>query len=763
MKDHSNFDSLAVPTPPYARLAMAKTESKKPSEQYGDDELAALEAQYYAGSPQKTPESPEEQKAEGEPAIEAAAEDAKNAIQEEAPVNAEDEANKSTAQQRIDAQAEVFKAQYNEVRPAKRAGDAKLDAEFSGTGRKLETLEEEHDSTEAALRRMKAEGEGDTPEAKNMEKRLEEYSAAIVKKDEITPPSSAPHKAITMDDKHAMPFDIEQQVKSDIAQQKAAVKAAERRAARAKPAPAEVPQPAPAEEPIVPEPVIAEHVTEKPADEGVTPPETVTDPSIEEEPVVLLPVTPQEAPVSEEEPIVLGPVIPAKPTEQPVQEAPQPSGTSEAEMQAEAARRRREEINAKSAATRAKNKAAAIVREERAQEERAQQEVFGQEMLEQEDARLAKEGREKLPRPDRGGTIFKVKEGLRYVVEKTDAKPYLDTLMPRWKAFFTRTLVSANAFFQSRAQGNLDIAKEKIEEFTDKLEDAGPLAKAYYRARLRTWQEHATRMEARTDKWNGRRQRRVEGHNDIQRQMIDRYNLELEPHKELVRDFSMRLETQQKTRDTLAKKRDEAVQKLAEVAALGKKGGHLPSGYRAEKAVATIREQIKDMDRRIKETDKAADRFRGRLAASQAGVDKWELKKKVAAQFMEFPELKGMKRPDRGPEVAVPGVGSIDTTVTPRASRTESASGTPETDPATRTWEPVKFVEAWNNLGLERIDDAAGFIEYVRHERMRLRASGDPTAKQLLDFVGPYISRGSSPKVDAKKLKKDQTFFLNNA
>lgn len=389
----------------------------------------------------------------------------------------------------------------------------------------------------------------------------------------------------------------------------------------------------------------------------------------------------------------------------------------------------------------------------------------GEQMYNEEEAHgeaLQEQAERSIPRPDRMNMGGYLAEAFRYVTERTgNPSTWWETFARRMDIVENRHLALFNGMFQQRVQNKLDNATAMVRDYEDKLRDAGILSKLWYGNRLRVWQKRANNLEAKVDAWNARRERFTARHTALQQEVINRYQRELAPYQEQVRDLSGRLEVQMRAMETLSRHRDEALERLTQAEAAGKRGRWF-MGPRARRCVNQIKEQIKDMDRRIAAAELSAARYRKQVADAQGQVDNWELKIRTTSQQILLPEQRDLRRPTRGPAVPVRQVNEVQTTVPRRAPRQGGAPGTtPERDPSQLEWGTDDFVRQWNENGLTNIEDARAFTEYVELSRRGVGLTGNPTAEQLIGLLRPYVQR-SAVKPDMRQFERDVRFFLTN-
>jgi chromosome segregation ATPase len=165
----------------------------------------------------------------------------------------------------------------------------------------------------------------------------------------------------------------------------------------------------------------------------------------------------------------------------------------------------------------------------------------------------------------------------------------------------------------------------------------------FYANRVRKWQARVNKAEARVNKYDASRQKWQERHNDLQRQVSERYDRELEPYIEQMNDLKTLETSAMQARKDLEAKRSGAVKKLVQLRAQATRK-HWWQSTRASIEVKKAEKAIKDIEALIAKADKEVARIRAPLAKAKASADKWELKKKTVAQLMEFPQAAGLGR-----------------------------------------------------------------------------------------------------------------------
>ncbi|MCC6405438.1 MAG: hypothetical protein IT405_03575, partial [Candidatus Yanofskybacteria bacterium] len=335
------------------------------------------------------------------------------------------------------------------------------------------------------------------------------------------------------------------------------------------------------------------------------------------------------------------------------------------------------------------------------------------------------------PKPKREGFLSRFWEWM-------EEKPAIEIWLDGQRA---RPFAAINGYFQGRAEGKLQLAEDRLKEYERKLAGAGLFKKMWYGERIVEWQERVAELTAKAEAWNIWRETHVERHRTFARGVIDRYEQELAPYRGLAHDFSSRMDVQQNIRVALAQKRDEAMKLLVETESAGRKGRWTVRPD-ARREVDRIRKQIEEINRRIRQAERAVEMNRTELGRVHAKIREGELKRDAVAASMKFPEFDALRTYAR-PKETVPA---------PASEKIEL-----------RKWDTAKFIEAWNGLGLVRIEDEQGFITHVEREREVSGASGLPTTEELLDLVSSYIEGAGISKAQKQQLKRDKQFFLDNA
>lgn len=349
-----------------------------------------------------------------------------------------------------------------------------------------------------------------------------------------------------------------------------------------------------------------------------------------------------------------------------------------------------------------------------------------------------------------------VRGALDWAVEKSGTKPWLDTLAPRLESVFHRQMAEVRMMQQVRAQGLLNRANNKLGNWDAAGQSAGWPMKLFYANRVRAWQKHANKCEARVDKYESVRHRWQEKHNDLQKQVSGRYERELEPYRELATALKSKEAAAMDVRKNLSSLRQDAVKKLAATKADAGKRSTIFMSSRARHAIKEIEQEVKSLERLEAQADKSVAKARAPLARAQAGIDKWELKQKTVAQRMKFPEAAGLTRPKRTTVEAPPQAG-IATTAGPEQRPT--AEGPVMEQRMAEEWQPADFVKRWNaytvDLAIEKTEEFAAF---VAAERAKHNQQGTPTRQQLLDLTQQYQQQRLSPNA-MKKFKASRDLF----
>ncbi len=373
-----------------------------------------------------------------------------------------------------------------------------------------------------------------------------------------------------------------------------------------------------------------------------------------------------------------------------------------------------------------------------------------------EHAAQKEEEAEHKPLREHIGSFDYVRGAFDWAVEKSGTRPWLDTLAPRLESVFHRQMAELRMMQQVRAQGLLNRANNKLSNWEATAQDAGWPMKLFYANRVRAWQKHANKCEARVDKYESVRHRWQEKHNDLQRQVSERYERELWPYRELTAALKSKEAAALDVQKNLSELRRDALKKLSIAKADAGKRSTLFMSSRARRAIKEIEQEVKSLERLEAQANKSVAKARAPLARAQAGIDKWALKQKTVAQRMKFPEAAGLTRPKRV-SVEMPSQEGIATTVGPE-SVAEPEGATLEQRMA-EEWQPADFVKRWNAYNVElAIEKPDEFTAFVASERARLHQEGIPTRQQLLNLTQQYQQLRLSPNA-MKKFKASRDLF----
>ncbi|MEK7638020.1 MAG: hypothetical protein AAB375_01160 [Patescibacteria group bacterium] len=371
-------------------------------------------------------------------------------------------------------------------------------------------------------------------------------------------------------------------------------------------------------------------------------------------------------------------------------------------------------------------------------------------------AQKEKEAPEQKPLHEYISPFDYVRGALDWAVEKSGTKPWLDTLAPRLESVFHRQMAEVRMMQQVRTQGLLNRANNKLSNWEATAQDAGWPMKLFYANRVRAWQKHANTCESRVDKYESVRHRWQEKHNDLQRQVSERYERELEPYRELATVLKSKEAAAMDVRKNLSALRQDALKKLAVAKADAGKRSSMFMSSRARRAIKEIEQEVKSLERLEAQADKSVAKARAPLARAQAGIDTWELKQKTIAQRMKFPEAAGLTRPKRTTVEAPPQAG-IATTAGPEQSTV--TEGPNREQRMAEEWQPADFVKRWNAYNVELvIEKPDEFVAFVASEQARLHQDGIPTRQQLLDLTQKYQQLRLSPNT-MKKFKASRDLF----
>jgi hypothetical protein len=622
---------------------------------------------------------------------------------------------------------EAVQAADEEARAAYLKNAQQKAVEFSGTEKKpLGSIEEEYESTEAALHR--AEAAGNAGEKERLTKLLHQYDEAIQKKEmppEVVPPAGG------------------RKVGEEYVQGNTKVRVLEVNPATGEPSRLET------VEPFHPD---------KTAEFKVTPEIEAARKAAAEE-LQRRQQEPQKPP-AKSEPIPLRPVSkPGKPAGRPrgpldADDAARVGERIAGDLQEHAIKNRDERIKKQ------EQEIADLKKQLEASQKSQPEQKEEQPMSRREFLGLPKESLvpEEEPHRERmGGIMGFVRESFRWTVEKTGVKPWLDTLMPRLKSVFHRRMAEWNAWDQSKTQNKLETAKGNLADFKIRMESSGFPMRLFYANRVRKWEARVNKAEARVAKYDTFRKKWQERHNDLQRQVSDRYERELAPHREKMNVLKKRELSDLQAKKSLQEIHGKALKELARLRAQATKK-HWWQSTQASIEVKKAEQAVKGLERRMAQADKDIARVRAPLARAKARVDKWELKKKTVAQLMAFPETKGLVRPPRV-EIPTPEQGGVE--VGSAATPAERAPESPaEAERLAEEWRLDDFAKRWNGNNLKpEIENIEEFSKFVGTERARMGRTGVPKLGELLDIAERYLSPRSSAK-EMRRFSSDRRFFM---
>jgi hypothetical protein len=339
---------------------------------------------------------------------------------------------------------------------------------------------------------------------------------------------------------------------------------------------------------------------------------------------------------------------------------------------------------------------------------------------------------------------------VEWASKKTGAGAWLDTLLPRLKSVYHRQFAERRAWMQERATGSLDRAVSKRDEFAAKRADAGWPMKKFYAWRERAWAKSVAKREAIVNKHDLFRTRRIDRHNELQRQVNGRYERELAPYRGVKESLEREQRTVAQVIATLEGRYRTALQALE--AAEGRRGGLF--GRRGKAAADRIRRCAREIEQRINEQRKNLDRVNRPLAAANAKIEKYEGKRRGVAEVMKFSEMEGLRTVRRARPGALPGRRSFNSYTTEAAPEATVETAGREAE----EWVPADFIREWNGNGLVRIEDTAAFERYVAEQRAAAGETGPVRLNRMLELTEGYLtSVGSS-----RGFARDRRFFLSN-
>ncbi len=676
------LEELEIPRPPYrmarpvASLAVADA---LPAHRADTMSPEALQREFAAALPEPKPE----EKPASPEAIDSSVDDAKQkAEQRIVAVPSPDVKAKNDAKGKIEDVRAEYHAQVS-LREGRTPEQAS--AEFRGEGKALNSIEDEYESTEAALRR--AETAKNPQEVERLTKEAKQYSDVIERKAAAeaalsAKPESAPTPAGSGDGAHAGDIITEGKTRARVLEVDA----------KGRPTRLEV-----IEEPQ-PEPVSGEPIQ--------TPSGRLGEFGFG------MQLTPEQQAA----------LRAAKPSEK----APTPESPGERQLQEE--RARKEDIAFKGAVT------------------RAQTEAIKKNEVQEQEGKAAR-----APRTTYENEY--VLSAVEWASRKTGIGAWLDTLIPRLKSVYHRQFAERRAWQQEKAQGSLERAADKRDDFKAKMADSIWPFKKYYAWRARVWEKAVAAREALVDKYDAYRTNRIERHNELQRQVSDRYERELAPYRSIKESLEREQKAVIKTLTTLTEKHREALKILG--VAEAKRGGLF--GRRGKEAADRIRRDAKEIEERMNRQRGLLDKVSQPLAAANDKIGKYEARQRSVSEVMKFPEMEGLQTHHRT-KPSLPG-------------RRPSASHTPESvsepvaresgeagDRSAEEWKPEEFSKEWNENGLVRITDPVAFEKFVNDQRVQAKESGPVKLERILQLTEEYLkSIGSS-----RGFTKDRQFFLRH-
>ncbi len=339
-----------------------------------------------------------------------------------------------------------------------------------------------------------------------------------------------------------------------------------------------------------------------------------------------------------------------------------------------------------------------------------------------------------------------------WVSRKTGWGAWADTAWPRLKSVYHRQFAEHRAAQQEKAPGSLDRAKEKRDDFKEKFAEASwAPAKNFYAWRARAWEKTIAKREGIVNKHDGYRIKRVERHNELQRQVAERYELELAPYRGKKEALERDQKAALKIIDNLTEDHTAALKVLAEAEA--KRKGWW--GRKGKGAADKIRSEVEKIEDRISAQRDLLQYISKPLAEASAKVEKYESRQRGVAVAMEFSEMKDLKpvqRPKPGPLPTRRSFNNFTAEASPQAAAEVGVERSGE------EWSSADFVESWNGRGLVRIEDPAAFQKYVDDERAAAGESGPVVLGRLLTLTESYLKA----RRQSRGFAKDSRYFLGN-
>ena len=345
-----------------------------------------------------------------------------------------------------------------------------------------------------------------------------------------------------------------------------------------------------------------------------------------------------------------------------------------------------------------------------------------------------------------GDTIWSAVE---WASRKTGAGVWAETFWPRAKSVYHRQFAERRAYHQEKAQRSLERAQSKFEDFKLKAADALWPDKKYYAWRMRVWDKAIAKREGAVNKYDGYRKKRIERHNELQKQVADRYDRELAPYKGKFDVLKREEDLVKKVMAALEADQKKALDALA-VAESKRKGLF---GRRGAAAATAIKRESDEIARRLNVQRKFLERIQKPLASASAKIEKYESKRKQAVattKFLEMDNLKGVSR-KRAPSSQRESV--------PRYTVGESSESSREvtSEREDEVWSIKEFAEKWNTNGSENlIRDPKEFEEFVESSRAGAGEAGPIRLGDLFKLAQEYARTNGK----VKKFEQDKRYFL---
>ncbi len=341
---------------------------------------------------------------------------------------------------------------------------------------------------------------------------------------------------------------------------------------------------------------------------------------------------------------------------------------------------------------------------------------------------------------------------VEWVSRRTGAGAWLDTLSPRLKSFYHRQFAEGRAVLQEKAMSSMERAKAKLEDFQGKRDDAGwGVFKSFYSWRARVWEKALIKREGIVNKHDAFRTKRIDRHNELQRQVNDRYEREITPYRAQVEALKRSEVQTQRVLENLDAARMSALKQLATAEA--KRKGTFGSGGAA---AARIRREVTEIEKRINAQRKSLERIRTPLAVAERNVQKYTTKQKQVAVNMEFPEMSDLRGTPRASGAPIPERRSSETyTIEPAAQSTLEAAGERDGE----VWSVDDFVEMWRGFDLNPIEDVGALKRVLEAARADSGETGPITLGEILKQTERYLKAQRK----SKDFAKNKRFFLSSA